>query len=92
VGLSFFRATQKGTKLQFNVIGTGGLLTQAIVVPIKSASTALARAVVTQEEFLCAVVVTDENGMPVTMTELENLQKPSHFNNQMHSASVLKYG
>jgi hypothetical protein len=61
--------------LQFNVIGTGGLLTQAIVVPLTSASTALARAVVTQEEFLCAVVVTDENGMPVSMTELEELAK-----------------
>jgi hypothetical protein len=61
--------------LRFNVIGTGGLLTQAIVVPIKSASTALARAVVTQEEFLCAVVVTDENGMPVSLSELEELAK-----------------
>jgi hypothetical protein len=61
--------------LRFNVIGTGGLLSQAIVVPIKSASTALARAVVTQEEFLCAVVVTDENGMPVSMAELEELAK-----------------
>jgi hypothetical protein len=62
-------------KLRFNVTGTGGLLTEAIVVPIKSASTALARAVVTKEEFLCAVVVTDENGTPVTMAELEELAK-----------------
>ena len=62
-------------KLRSNIIGTGGLLTHAIVVPIKSASTALARAVVTKEEFLCAVVVTDENGTPVTMAELEELAK-----------------
>jgi hypothetical protein len=61
--------------LRFTVIGTGGLLTQTIVVPIKSASAALARAVVTQKEFLCAVVVTDENGMPVGMAELEELAK-----------------
>ena len=61
--------------MRFRVIGTGGLLTQAITVPIKSASAALARAVVTQEEFLCAVVVTDENGMPVSLAELEELAK-----------------
>jgi hypothetical protein len=42
---------------------------------MKSASTALARAVVTQEEFLCAVVVTDESGMPVSLAELEELAK-----------------
>ena len=57
----------------FTVIGTGGLLTQTITVPVKSASTALARAVVTQEEFLSAVAVTDEKGMPVSMSELKEL-------------------
>jgi hypothetical protein len=62
-------------KLRFNIMGTGGLLAQPIAVPIESASKALARAVVTQEEFLCAVVVTDENGMPVSMAELEDLAK-----------------
>jgi hypothetical protein len=31
--------------------------------------------VVTQEEFLCAVVVTDESGMPVSLAELEELAK-----------------
>ena len=61
--------------MRFTVIGTGGLLTQTTAVPIKSASAASARAVVTQEEFLCAVVVTDENGMPVSMAELAELAK-----------------
>lgn len=61
--------------MRFNIMGTGGLLAQPIAVPIESASKALARAVVTQEEFLCAVVVTDENGMPVSMAELEDLAK-----------------
>ena len=61
--------------MRFTVIGTGGLLTQTIVCQSNQHRPALARAVVTQEEFLCAVAVTDEKGMPVSMAELEELAK-----------------
>ena len=61
--------------MRFTIIGIGGRLTQALAVPVQSASAAHWRAMATEQRFKCAVVVTDEKGMRVSMAELEELAK-----------------
>jgi hypothetical protein len=71
----FFPTPWWSTKLRFTVIGIGGRLTQALAVPVQSASAARWRAIATEQRFKCDVVVTDEKGMRVAMAELEELAK-----------------
>jgi hypothetical protein len=63
----------KGSQIGYTVTGKGGVLIGDLILSVGSASAALKQSAESQEDFKCAVVVTDEQGNRVSASDLENL-------------------
>ena len=57
--------------MRYTVTEKGGLLIGDFLVSVTSASVALARSTITQENFNCVVEVSDEHGRAISMSELK---------------------